>query len=42
LYQLRGEIYLIQDKPEEAREEFEQALYYNKYFEQAKEALAKL
>ncbi len=42
LYQLRGEIYLDQGDKEAARNEFEQALYYNSNFEPAKKALETL
>ena len=42
LYQIRGEIFLEQGDKERAKQEFELALQYNKNFEPAKEALARL
>src|SRR3989344_6317376 len=42
LYQIRGEIYLIQGEREKAKAEFELALTYNKNYKPAKEALTKL
>ena len=41
-YQIRGEILLTQGKKEEARAEFEKAVFYNKNFTPAKEALSKI
>ena len=40
LYQIRGEIYIEQVNSEAARREFEQALFYNKNYKQAKESLS--
>ena len=42
LYQIRGEIYQKQDDKEKARGEFETALFYNRNFHKAKEALENL
>ncbi len=42
LYQLKGEIYLKQGKPDLAKDMFEKALYYNKNYSKAKESLEKL
>lgn len=42
LYQLRGEVYLKQGNADAARSEFEQAIFYNKNFEPAKDALKSL
>lgn len=42
LYYLRGQIYLNQQKAEDAKAEFEKALQYNANYQQAKDALAKL
>lgn len=39
LYQMKGEAYLVQGSKEEARAEFEKALYYNTSYEEAKKAL---
>jgi tetratricopeptide (TPR) repeat protein len=39
LYQMRGEIYLAQGKIEQARQEFELALFYNNNFEPAQKSL---
>jgi hypothetical protein len=40
LYILRGKVYLQQGRPELAKKEFEQALFYNKNLKAAQEALA--
>lgn len=40
MYILRGNVYLQQGRPELAKKEFEQALFYNKNSERAREALA--
>jgi len=42
LYQIRGEIYLLQGQKELAKQEFEKAIFYNKNYEPAKEALESL
>lgn len=42
LYQLRGEIYLQEGKSEEAKGEFEKALFYNKNFTPAQASLSSL
>jgi uncharacterized protein YvpB len=42
LYMIRGEIYLEEGNADKAKEQFELALYYNKNFSKAKEALAEL
>lgn len=42
LYQIRGEIYVKQEKPEQARTEFQLALRYNKNFQPAEIALKQL
>lgn len=42
MYQLKGEIFLKQDKKEEAREMFKKALFYNKNYTKAKESLKSL
>ena len=42
LYQIRGEIYLQQDKEDAARIQFEQALKYNNNYQPAQEALIRL
>lgn len=42
LYRIRGEIYLDQGKIDEAKKEFQLAIYYNKNFIPAKETLSKL
>ena len=42
LYQLRGEIYLLQGNTEKAKEQFELALSYNENFAPAREALEPL
>ncbi len=42
LYQMRGEIYRKQGNTDAAREEFEKAVYYNKNFQPAKDALIHL
>jgi tetratricopeptide (TPR) repeat protein len=41
LYQIRGEVFLAQGQRERAKEEFEKALFYNKNYQPAKEALGK-
>jgi tetratricopeptide (TPR) repeat protein len=40
LYILRGKVYLQQGRPELAKKEFEQALFYNKNLKSAQEALS--
>lgn len=42
LYQIRGEIYLKQGNKQKAKEEFEKAIFYNKDFSPAQEAMAGL
>lgn len=42
LYQIKGEIYLDQSKKDEAKKEFQLALYYNKNYTPAKEALSRM
>lgn len=42
LYQIRGEIFLAQGEKELAKQEFENALYYNQYYTKAADALKKL
>lgn len=42
LYQMKGEAYLAQGSKEDARIEFEKAIYYNSNFEKAKKALEKI
>lgn len=42
LYQIRGEVYFAQGKKDEAKKEFEKAMYYNKNFTKAKEYLEKI
>jgi len=42
LYQIRGEMFLLQGKNEAAKSEFEKALYYNNNYSPASEALKKL
>lgn len=42
LYQIRGESLVAQGKKEEARAEFEKAIFYNKNFEPAKKSLTQL
>lgn len=42
LYKLRGDIYLEQGKVEEAKSEYEKAIFYNKNYEEAKETLTTL
>lgn len=42
LYQIRGEVYLDQERTEDARREFETALVYNRNFEPARESLSNI
>lgn len=42
LYYMRGEIYLEQEKPDQARKEFEQALFYHQGYKKAEDALSNL
>ena len=42
LYLLRGQSYLAQDQKDEARAEFEKAVFYNKNYLPAQEALSSL
>lgn len=42
LYQIRGEMFLASGNREEARSEFEKAVYYNQFFEPAKASLRNL
>jgi len=42
LYQIRGEIFLAQGQKQRVKEEFEKAVFYNKNYKSAKEALIKL
>ncbi len=42
LYQIRAEAFLRNGQPEQARNEFEQALFYNVYYEAPKRSLKKL
>ena len=42
MYQLKGEIYLKQEKKDLAKEMFEKALFYNKHYTKTKESLSAL